>query len=128
MSFIHPYLNLEDVLESMRWKELMGKNPFWYFEFDPIATLKPQFHCWPKSLNFNNSVFVQPILNPRIELEISSPWESMVKTPFWVFASLPFENKGDSSSYMMDRSRTIEVRLIWNFQMLDLENSTQGLE
>ena len=41
ISSTHLNLNLEYVLESMSLQELMGKKSFWYFEFDPIATLKP---------------------------------------------------------------------------------------
>jgi hypothetical protein len=73
----------------------------------------------------------------------------MVKNPFLFFALIPFENKGDSSSSLMDRSKTmtpekflkhgfsffchfetffIEVRLIFIFQVLDLANSTPGQE
>lgn len=82
MNSTHPNSNLEDVMEYIIQNKIMGKKPFWDFEFNLIATLKPYFHCRPKSLNCNKSIFAQPILNLRIDPESSWPSEYMVNNPF----------------------------------------------
>ena len=146
ISSTHVQIRIQKMLWNIWAKKISWeKTHFYIFSSTQLRHLNPNFIV---NLNLRiaiNLVFAQPISNPRIDPKMSRLWESMVKAPFLGFSFLPFENKGDSSTSMMDRPKTmtpekfskhlfsffrhfdpffIEFWLIWNFRMLDLANST----
>ena len=97
ISFTYPNLIMSDVLSSMRQREDMRKNPFWYFRFDQLWPLNFQFGCRPKSTNHIILVSAHPISKLKIDLEISLSREFMVRNPFLYFECYTSKNPCDSS-------------------------------